>query len=78
MVAHHFPGAGCHALHHRLHHGGTMGAMRNRNTMAGPQTAEIVPLHRPGEAFTDADPGGIDPLTDHEMVGLKLITRTTK
>src|SRR5262249_860195 len=35
--------------------GRAVATMRDRHTMAGPQSTEIMPLHRTGKTLTDAD-----------------------
>src|SRR5208282_3997902 len=49
-----------------------MTSMRDRNTVAGAQAAEIMPLHDAGKTLADGGAGDVDQLTGGEMRGLDL------
>src|SRR5690606_29717921 len=58
--------------------GGTMRAMRHGDTVRGAHTAEVVPLHRAGKAFTDARADNIDILIRDEVIRRQLRTDIDK
>ena len=43
-------------------------AMRDRHTMRGPKTTEIVPLHRTSKTLTLGDANSIHTLTSYKMI----------
>src|ERR1700688_3437054 len=49
--------------------GRSVRSMRNRNAVGRAQTAEILALHRTGEALAERHAGNVDELTHREMIG---------